>query len=164
GQVALGRDPDAILYDPYTRMAYTFDGEKDATAIDLVHRKIYARIPLPGRPEYARSDGAGRIYVNMVNENELVAIDTHRNEVVAHWPLAPCEHPASMGIDTAHQRVFIGCRNGMLAVVDVTSGKVVASLPIGPGSDAIRFDPELALVFSSNGGARPPEPGPTAGS
>ena len=152
GQAKTGANPDAIVYDPASKRVFTFNGgSADATAIDAASGSVAGTIPLGGRPEFAAADGAGRVYVNLEDKSELVALDSRRLEVAARWPLAPCTEPAGLAMDTRHQRLFVGCRNQMLAVVDAASGRIVATLPIGRGVDANAFDAETSLAFSSNG-------------
>ena len=147
-----GENPDAILYDPAAARVWTFNGRSgSATAIDAADRKVAGTVALGGRPEFATSDAAGHIYVNLEDKSEVVAIDAKTLAVLHRWPLAPCEEPSGMAIDRAHRRLFSGCRNRMMAVMDADSGKVVATVPIGAGVDANAFDPDSGLAFSSNG-------------
>ncbi len=81
----------------------------------------------------------------------MLALDSRKLEVVARWPLAPCEQPSGLAIDREHRRLFSGCRNNLMAVVDADSGKVIATLPIGSGVDATSFDPGLQYAYASNG-------------
>lgn len=148
-----GKDPDAILYDASTKRVFTFNGggTKDATAIDAATGEVLGSIPLGGKPETAQADGDGHIYVNVEDKDEIVAFDSKTLEVLHSWPSAPCKDPAGMAIDVAHKRLFVGCRNQLMATVDYTDGKVVATVPIGKGVDANRFDPATGLAFASCG-------------
>ena len=56
-----------------------------------------------------------------------------------------------MAIDTAHQRLFIGCHNKLMEMIDCGNGRVVATVPIMPGVDANAFDPVTGLAFASCG-------------
>ena len=148
-----GKDPDAILYDASAGRVFTFNGggTKDASAIDLATGKVVGSIALGGKPEAAQADGEGRVYVNIEDENQIAVFDAKTLKVLHTWPVAPCEDPAGMAIDVAHKRLFVGCRDQMMAVVDYTNGKVVATVPIGKGVDANRFDPATGLAFASCG-------------
>jgi DNA-binding beta-propeller fold protein YncE len=148
-----GKDPDAILYDASVRRVFTFNGggTKDATAIDVETGKVVGSIPLGGKPETAQADGEGHIYVNVEDKNQIVAFDSKTLKILHTWHVAPCEDPSGLAIDVAHQRLFAGCRNQLMAVVDYTTGKVVATVPIGKGVDANRFDPGTGLAFASCG-------------
>jgi DNA-binding beta-propeller fold protein YncE len=152
GTVKTGAGPDAILYDPATQRAFTFNGhDGTSTAIDGAKGTVAGTIQLGGRPEFAVADGEGHIYNNLEDKSMVAAIDSRQMTVTAHWPLAPCESPSGMAIDTAHRRLFIGCHNKMMAIMNADDGKVVATVPIGAGVDANRFDPDTQLAFSSNG-------------
>ncbi|HEV2961463.1 MAG TPA: YncE family protein [Candidatus Angelobacter sp.] len=147
-----GQNPDAILYDPASKRVFTFNGRsKDATVIDATKGTVVATIPLDGKPEFAAADGKGMVYVNIEDKSELTKIDARNAKVVTSWPLAPCESPSGLSIDTKTRRLFSGCHNKLLAVVNADTGKVVTTLPIGEGVDATAFDPGTKLVFSSNG-------------
>lgn len=152
GQAKTGANPDAILYDPASRRVFTFNGRSgDATAIEAATGNVAGTVALEGRPEAGAADGKGSIFVNIEDKSQVVAFDPQALTVKSRWPLAPCEEPSGMAIDRAHRRLFIGCRNQMMAVMDADSGKVVATVPIGNGVDGNGFDPETQLAFSSNG-------------
>ena len=151
-KVKVGDNPDAILYDPATRRVFTFNGRShDSTAIDAVSGKVLGTIPLDGKPEFAASDAKGQIFVNIEDKSELTAIDSNKLEVKSTWPLAPCTEPSGLSIDRKNHRLFVGCNNKMMAVVDADSGKVIATPSIGEGVDATTFDPETELAFASCG-------------
>jgi DNA-binding beta-propeller fold protein YncE len=152
GKVATEENPDAILYEPAHHEVYAFNGRShSATVIDGVSGEVRATIPLPGKPEFAVEDqAAGRIYNNIEDKNELVAIDTASHAVVATWPIAPGEEASGLAIDLAHHRLFIGCSNNLMEMMDSQSGKVLGSVPIGPGVDANAFDPGTGLAFASS--------------
>jgi DNA-binding beta-propeller fold protein YncE len=152
-KVKVGDNPDAILYDPATKRVFTFNGRsQDSTAIDAATGKVLGTIKLDGKPEFAASDAKGEIFVNIEDKSELVAIDPAKLEVKAKWPLAPCTEPSGLAIDRKHRRLFVGCDNKMMAVVDADSGKVLATPAIGDGVDATAFDDETGLAFASCGG------------
>jgi DNA-binding beta-propeller fold protein YncE len=154
GEVSLsGKDPDAILYDPLVKRVFTFNGggTQDATAVDALTGKVLGSIPLGGKPEFAQADGEGHIYVNIEDKSKIAAIDSKTLKVLDTWPIAPCQDPSGLAIDVAHGRLFAGCHNRLMAVVDYKSGKVLGTVPIGGGVDANRFDPQTGLAFASCG-------------
>jgi DNA-binding beta-propeller fold protein YncE len=152
GKIAVGQNPDAILYDPASKRVFTFNGRSnDATAIDAVKGVVVGTIKLDGKPEFAVSDMVGEIFVNIENTSQLVALDPNKLEVKSRWPLAPCEEPTGLAIDRKHRRLFSGCSNKLMAIVDADNGKVISTLPIGEGVDATAFDPETELAFASCG-------------
>lgn len=151
-KVKVGEGPDAILYDPATKRVFTFNGRsQDSTAIDGASGKVLGTIKLDGRPEFAASDAQGEIFVNIEDKSELVVIDPNKLEVKSKWPLAPCTGPSGLSIDRKNRRLFVGCDNKMMAVVDADSGKVLATPAIGDGVDATDFDPGTGLAFASCG-------------
>src|SRR6201981_36383 len=151
-KVNVGDNPDAILYDPATKRVFTFNGRShDSTAIDAASGKVLGTIKLDGKPEFAASDAKGEVFVNIEDKSELTVIDPNKLEVKKSWPLAPCTEPSGLSIDRKHRRLFVGCDNKMMAVVDADSGKVLATPAIGEGVDATAFDPETKLAFASCG-------------
>jgi len=152
GKVKVGDNPDAILYDPATKRVFTFNGRsQDSTALDAASGKVLGTIKLDGKPEFAASDAKGEIFVNIEDKSELVAIDPGKLEVKAKWPLAPCTEPSGLAIDRKNRRLFVGCDNKMMAVVDADSGKVLATPAIGEGVDATAFDAGTGMAFASCG-------------
>ncbi|HYM76205.1 MAG TPA: YncE family protein [Candidatus Dormibacteraeota bacterium] len=151
-KVKVGETPDAILYDSASKRVFTFNARgKDSTAIDATSGKVLGTIPLGGKPEFAASDAKGEIFVNNEDTSELIAIDPNKLEVKSKWPLAPCKEPSGLSIDRKNRRLFVGCDNKMMAVVDADSGKVLATPAIGEGVDATAFDDETGLAFASCG-------------
>jgi DNA-binding beta-propeller fold protein YncE len=152
-RVEVGADPNAIFFDKKTQRVYTADrGAKGVTAIDARTGKIVATSEnLGGRTEHAASDEAGHIFLNMQDRHTLLKLDSQSLKVLNTWPLAPCQQPSSMDIDRIHERVFIGCRSGVMTVVDGDSGRIVTTQPIGKGVDATEFDATRGLIYFSSG-------------
>jgi YVTN family beta-propeller protein len=152
GHAQAGMNPDAIVYDPATKRVFAMNGRSgDITSIDAVTGSVAATIPVGGKLEFAVSDGAGHIYVNVENKGEEVQIDSKNLVVLAHWPLDPCKDPTGLAIDAKNHRLFAGCANKMMAVMDADSGKIITTLPIGAGVDATAFDPGTGFAFASCG-------------
>jgi YVTN family beta-propeller protein len=148
----VGADDDAILYDPATTHVLTMNGDAhSASVIDAASGKRIGTIPLGGQPEFAVSDGAGRVYVNLEDRGAIVELNPGTMKVTRRWSIAPCESPTGLAIDVAHERLFSVCRNRIMAISDVAAGKVIATVPIGAGVDGARFDPATGDAFASNG-------------
>src|SRR2546426_3334286 len=150
GRIPAAEDADAIAYDPASNRVFTFNGDAhSSTVVDPVGRLV-TNIPLGGKPETGIAAGNGKLYVNIVDNAEVVEIDGKSLTVTRRWPTAPCQQPVAMAIDTAHHRLFSGCRSGVLAVSDYQAGRLVATAPIGAGVDGAAFDPAARDVFASN--------------
>jgi DNA-binding beta-propeller fold protein YncE len=156
GTVKTGENPDAILYDPAAGRVFAFNGRSHSTTIfKAASGEPLATLPLGGKPEFAAADGRGAVYVNVEDKNLLLKINSRAMSVEASWEaswqVAPCEGPSSLAMDRTTDRLFVGCGNKRMAVVNASSGKVVTTLPIGDHVDATVFDPETKLVITSNG-------------
>jgi YVTN family beta-propeller protein len=148
-------DEDGIIYDPFSKKVFVFNGDSKSTCvIDPKTLELVKTIDLGGGPEFAVSDGKGIVYNNIEDLSSLKVIDTKTMAVKATWPLSPCGGPTGIAMDKEHRRLFTGCRgNKGLSVVDAVSGKVITTLPIGAGVDAVIYDPSTSLIFVSNGDA-----------
>ena len=151
-RVPVGKNPDAILYDAVTNSVFTFNGSSnDVTALDALTGKVRGTIPVGGKPEFAQSDEKGTIYVNIEDTSEILALDARALKVKSRWPIAPGEEASGLAFDKVNGHLFAVCSNEKMAILDVKTGKVLASPTIGKGPDAASFDPKANLVFSSNG-------------
>lgn len=152
GTVKTGINPDAIIYDEQSHYIFTFNGgSNNCTVIDGAKAEVVGTIALGGKPEFAAVDGKGKIFVNIEDTSEVVAVDTHKFSVLSRWPLKPGEEPTGMAIDLKQRKLFIGCSNNLMVVMDADNGHIMATLPIGKGVDGVAFDPDSKLAFSSNG-------------
>jgi YVTN family beta-propeller protein len=152
GTVKVGTNPDAITYDPATQRVFTMNGRsQDATAINALDGSVVGTLALGGKPEFAVADGKGTIFVNIEDKSELVQFDARGLKLLHRWPLAPCEEPSGLAADRRSRRLFAGCSNKLMAIIDADNGKVIATCPIGEGVDANAFDPGTNLVFASTG-------------
>jgi len=151
-------NPDAILYEPVTKRVFTFNGGsrtggggKNATAINAADGTLLGNIDLRGKPEFAAADGKGSVYVNNEDSSELHHLDAATLKELHHWPLAPCKSPSGLAMDVKNRRTFSVCDEKVMSVVNVDTGKVVATPTICEGPDAAGFDPSTSLVFASCG-------------
>lgn len=150
--VSVGKNPDAILYDPFSKRVFAFNGRSsDASILDAATGKVVSTLPLGGKPEFSATDGKGKVFVNIEDKNEIVAIDAKEMKILSRWPIAPGEEPSGLSIDAEHERLFAVCGNKLMVVVNAENGTVLATLPIGDRVDGCAFDPGAGLAFSSNG-------------
>ena len=144
-------DADGIAFDPASGHIFVVDGDsKVLTVIDPKTDAAIATVSAGGGLEYAVSGNNGKLYVNGAEKKEIVRVDTATNLVDAHWPIPGCTSPHGLAIDTASHRLFVTCVNAVMTVVNADNGAVLATLPIGQGSDGAAFDPKRKLAFSSN--------------
>jgi YVTN family beta-propeller protein len=152
-KIDTGQNPDAVVYDSKRKEVYVFNHSGNSvTVIDAKEAKVVNTIALDGNPEFpAVDENAGRIYINIEDKSEVAVIDAAKHEVVANWPLAPGEEPTGIAVDAAHHRLFAACHNKMMVMLDTDTGKVVANVPIGAGTDGCAFDDATQLAFASCG-------------
>jgi YVTN family beta-propeller protein len=152
-KIDTGSNPDAVVYEPRHGEVYIFNHTGNSvTVINSKTATVSGTIQLGGTPEFAAVDqAAGRVYCNIEDKSEVAVIDADKHEVVARWSLAPGEGPSGIAFDAQHHRLFAGCHNKMMVMLDTESGKVVGSVPIGAGVDGCAFDDATQLAFASCG-------------
>jgi YVTN family beta-propeller protein len=151
-RIKAAEDADAMVFDPTSAHVFVVNGDTGSiTVIDPMSNAAMATIDVGGKLEDAVSGDNGKLYVNGAGKSEIVRLDTKTNQVDAHWPIPECERPHGLAIDRVTHRLFSTCVNSLMVVVDSGTGKVVAKLPIGRGTDAAAFDPKRRYAFSSNG-------------
>ena len=151
-RIPTGKKPDGIIYDGFTkRVIVSNGGSGSSTIIDAEGAKAVGDIDLGGKPEFGAADGKGKVFVNLEDKNEMVRIDPVALKVEARWPLAPCEGPSALAMDRAGRRLFVGCHNNMMTVVNADTGAIIQTAPIGAHVDAAAFDKEAKTVFFSCG-------------
>jgi len=147
-----GKNPDAILYDPYKKIVFTFNGgSSNSTVLDAVTNKVLTTIPLAGKPEFSATNKKGKVFVNIEDKNLLTVINTNTLKVETSWSLAPGDEPSGLAFDSETNRLFSVCGNKMMVISNALTGKVITTLPIGDRCDGVTFDPASKRAFSSNG-------------
>ncbi len=149
------RGLDGIAYDDATDRIFTMNhsGDPGSTlAIDAATGAVVGKVMLDGAPEGGAPDGKGKMFINIEDKSEIQVVDTRTLKVIATWPVAPGDGPGGLALDRTNMRLFSACRNRMTVVMDATNGKVVAQIPIGPGPDAIGWDPSQKLIYTPGGG------------
>jgi len=147
-----GQNPDAILYDSFSKRVYTGNGRSASlSVIDAISDNEIAILPLDGKPEAIVTDGKGKIFVNIEDKSCINVIDATALKVISHWPISPGEEPSGLALDNESHRLFSVCSNKLMVIVDALTGRVITTLPIGEGCDGAAFDPFYKRVYSSNG-------------
>ena len=150
-QISVGQNPDAISYEPYSKKIITCNGRgKNLSIIDPQQNTVIDSVDVGGKPETAVSNGAGKLFVNVEDKNEIVVVDTKTFKVVNHWSIAPGEGPTGLAYDKNTNRLFAGC-DKLLMVIDAINGTVIDKLPIGDGCDGVAFDAATNMIYTSNG-------------
>jgi DNA-binding beta-propeller fold protein YncE len=147
-----GENPGPTVFDPATKRVFTFNlNTHNATVVDSKEGKVVGAFDLGGRPELVGTDAKGNVFVNLVQKNVVLQIDSWKMTAGQTWPVAPCEGPRTMAVDQRNHRLFIGCANRRMVILDSNNGGVITSVPIGPGPDDSAYDPETRLIYTSNG-------------
>ncbi len=152
-KIAVGEGPDSIVYAASTKEIYVFNGKSNSVSVlSAVNDKLVVTIALPGKPEFAVADKeSNRIFVNIEDKNSLVALDLSTHKIAANWILPGCEGPGGMAQDSKNHRLFIACDNQKMLMLDSGDGKILVTIPIGEGTDAVVYDSQLQLAYASNG-------------
>ena len=148
----VGRNPDAIIFEPVSRRILTMNGGTgNVSAIDVATDSVVGSVAVGGKPEFAVADGTGHVFVNNEDSSTVVEFDARTLTVLHTWSMALCDGPSGLAMDLRARRLFAVCGNQKMMVVDANSGRVVADLPIGQGADGVKFDPNARNAYSSNG-------------
>ena len=146
-----GRNPDAILYEPFTKTIITWNGRSsNATVIDAKTDKVIKTIALAGKPEAAVSDGKGKVFVNIEDKSQVSMINVKTWKVEQTWSVSPGEEPSGLALDNVTHRLF-SATDKLMVVLDAETGKVITTLPTGGRVDGAGFDPGLKRAYSSCG-------------
>jgi len=147
-----GENPGPTVFDPATKRVFTFNlNTSNATVVDAKEGKVVGAFDLGGKPELAGTDGKGSVFINLVQKNVVLQIDARTMTAGQTWPVAPGEGPRTMAVDQKNGRLFVGCANRRMVILDSNDGRVIGSVPIGAGPDDSTYDPETRLVYISNG-------------
>ena len=150
--VVTGANPDAILFDTFSQKVFVFNARSNnITVLDAVSNEIVATIALSSNPEFAVTNGKGLIYVNLESASNIAVLNVLTYKVEKVWSIAPGEEPSGLAFDNQTQRLFSVCANKLMMVVDARTGKIIAKLPTGSGTDGVAFDPAMKCAYSSNG-------------
>ncbi|HZR64750.1 MAG TPA: hypothetical protein VFA85_06335 [Terriglobales bacterium] len=149
--LSVDKDPDFITYDPQTNRVFVCHGDaEELTAIDPEKEEVIGKVKLGGGAEAAVLDGKGNGFVNLEDLAEVVNFDPKAMSVKQKWPIAGCKTPTGLAMDRENNRLFIGCRSKVLAVMDASNGRVITTLPIGERVDAVAYDADNKMIFASN--------------
>ena len=147
-----GENPGPTVFDPASKRVFTFNlNTHNATVIDSKEGKVVGGFDLGGRPELVGTDAKGNVFANLVQKNVVLQVDSWKMTAGQTWPVAPGVGPRTMAVDQKNGRLFIGCANRLLVILDLNSGRLISSVPIGPGPDDSAYDPETRLIYTSNG-------------
>lgn len=152
--IDVGGGPDGILFDPFNARVWVFShGAPNATVIDSKDGAIVGTVDLGGAPEQAVTDGAGRLFVTIEDKDKIAVVDTKSLAVITHLDLAgQGSVPAGLALDVKNRVLFAACRKpAVMVILHADSGKILATLPIGNGTDGASFNPATMEAFSSNG-------------
>ena len=150
--IPTGTKPDAAAYDPATRTVWIMNpGSGDVTVVDPASAKVLATIPVGGSLELGVADGAGRMYVNVEDRNEVAVLDTRSRKVVSRFPLQGCEGPTGIAYNPASHEILSACAENAVAIVSAPDGKQIARLPIGKGADGAAFDAKRGIAIVPGG-------------
>jgi glutamine cyclotransferase len=144
--------PDGILLEPFTDKIYIFShATPSITVIEPKDGTVVGTIDVGGAMEEARSDGRGKLFVDVEDEKKIAVIDVKTMKVVTKFDLDDSAgEPGGLGLDAKNHILFAMCaRPDVCAIVNADTGKTLATLPIGNGTDGGGFNPNTMEAFSS---------------
>ena len=142
-------DADGVLFDPASGHVFVVDGDfGKITVIDPKTDGVVATVDGGGGLEFGAVGGNGKLYVDGVEKEEIVRIDTVLNK--AGRPLAAFRHaknPRGLAVDSApRHRLFASCANKVLARGRCRHGfGPLRHCQSGRGESAAAFDPRRNL-------------------
>ncbi len=150
--IPLGGEPDGLAYDPASHRVLAFlPRSNEIVAVDARTLRVAGRVDVGGEADAAAADGQGAVFVTLRVRAEVIRLDVRTLKVTSRWPVA-CERPSPVALDAEAGRLFVGCRDSRMLVLDAASGRVVAEQPTGEGTDALVFDAGRQLAIAANGG------------
>jgi DNA-binding beta-propeller fold protein YncE len=151
-RIKTAEDADGMVYEPRSGHVFVINGDSGTiTVIDPRSGSAVTNVQAGEKLEAAVVGKDGKVYVNGAGNGDILRLDVRSNQIDARWPVSNCQSPHGIAIDNAARRLFSSCVNKVLVVVNLDSGAVVASVPIGAGTDSAAFDARRKLIFSSNG-------------
>lgn len=146
-------DPDAAIYDPASRLVLVIGGDSGViTLIDPKAGRAVGSISVGGALEFPAIDNHERLYVNRKDKNDIAVVDLAQRRVLTTWPMPGCRGPTGLAL-VQGGRLVSSCANGVAEIVDARTGRIIASLPIGAGPDAVISDPARQLAYIPSGRA-----------
>jgi DNA-binding beta-propeller fold protein YncE len=147
-------DADNVRYDAKSDLVYVGYGDGSLAVIRAATGERAADIPLAGHPESFQLEPNGsRLFVNVPDAEQVAVVDRDRHVVLTTWPMKAFRGNFPMALDETSHRLFIGCRNpAQLVVLDTTTGKTVAGVPVAGDTDDVFYDAHRKLIYVSCGG------------
>ena len=144
--------PDGILLEPLTEKIYVFSHQAPSiTVIEPKDGSVVGTIDVGGAMEQAQSDGAGKLYVDVEDEKKIAVVDVKTMKVITKYELGDkAGEPGGLGLDVKNHILFAMCaKPDVCVVLNADDGKVLATLPLGGGTDGGGFNPATMEAFSS---------------
>jgi DNA-binding beta-propeller fold protein YncE len=160
--VKLRVDADSVGYDPVNHYLYIDNGGKDAkqdfemiSVISTDTGEIVGEMRAESNSleAIALESGSSRMFVNNRAKNTIEVVDREHRTIIATWPITLGKVNVPMALDEANHRLFVGCRDGKMVVLDTVSGKELQALPITKGTDDIVFDTVKKRIYVASDGA-----------
>ncbi len=146
-------DADNLRFDAKVKLIYVGYTEGALGIIDATTMKQTGSIKLVGHPEsFQLEQGSSRIFVNVPDAKQIAVIDREKQTVTSTWPMTRATANFPMALDEPNRRLFIGCRQpARLVVLDTSTGRPVADLPISGDTDDLFYDAARKRLYVSCG-------------
>ncbi len=151
-------DLNAGFYEPTTKQVYMIAGSRPKTStwinLDAATGKILGRTEFDSKQmDIPAVDKAGHIFAPTRDTSTILKLDADL-KIEATWKLGECTQPVAVEFDRVAERLLVVCRGDkpVFVALDAKTGKIVATLPIGHGTDGLAHNDEQHVLVSANGG------------
>jgi DNA-binding beta-propeller fold protein YncE len=154
--VKFSDDADQLRYDPAAKRVYVAYGDGDESAIGIfdatTNKRLEGEFKLAAHPESFQLEEKGpKIFVNLASISQIAVIDRNTRKIV-NWKLQGAGTNFPMALDEAHRRIFVAARKpARLLVLDMDTGKEIASLPGAIDTDDMSYDSDRKRIYVTSG-------------
>jgi DNA-binding beta-propeller fold protein YncE len=150
--IPTGKKADAAFFEPIGGQVWVLDNDGGGIAIvDPMTGAIATHIDVDGDLESAALDGHGLVYITVEDKREIAVFDVRTKTRVRSIPIADCDGPTGLALDTRSSRLVALCADGKAQIVDARRGAILGSVALGLRPDVAIYNPRTRLVYAPTG-------------